>query len=196
MVTLSVGRLAYWLQQTNKPTNQHTNQPLFVGHNRPYDQPFSSGLIIELKSKYYAVISGHWKFMFKRIFRVSECADACICTKRAREKSTVMIIFRVSECVDACIYTKRAGEKSMVMIIFRVSECVDACIYTKWAREKSTKLTKLASCVLGHPKCFRRPKITCRHPTLQSRRGLASSNLDIGLYGNKKYRYIYVLNHK
>ena len=26
--------------------------------------------------------------------------------------------------------------------------------------------------------------------------GLASSNLDIGLYGNKKYRYIYVLNHK
>ena len=27
----------------------------------------------------------------------------------------------------------------------------------------------LASCVLGHPKCFRRPKTTYRHPTLQSR---------------------------
>ena len=90
------------------------------------------------------VISRHWKFMFKRIFRVSECVDACIYTKRAREKSTVMIIFRVSECADACIYTKRA-------------------------KEKSTKLTKLASCVLGHPKCFRQPKTTYRYPTLQSR---------------------------
>ena len=27
----------------------------------------------------------------------------------------------------------------------------------------------IASCVLGHPKCFRRPKTTYRHPTLQSR---------------------------
>ncbi len=132
--------------------------------------------------------------MFKRIFRVSECVDACIYTKRAREKSTVMIIFRVSECVDARIYTKRAREKSTVMIIFRVSECVDAriytkrakekstmmiifrvseCvdarIYTKRAREKSTKLTKLASCVLGRPKCFRRPKTTYLYPPLQSR---------------------------
>ena len=53
--------------------------------------------------------------------------------------------------------------------IFRVSECADACIYTKRAEEKSTKLTKFASCVLGHPKCFRRPKTTNRHPTLQSR---------------------------
>ena len=53
--------------------------------------------------------------------------------------------------------------------IFRVSECVDAHIYTKRTEEKSTKLTKLASCVLGHPKCFRRPKTTYRHPTLQSR---------------------------
>ena len=107
--------------------------------------------------------------MFKRIFRVSECVDAHIYTKRAREKSTVMIIFRVSECVDACIYTKRAREKSTVMIIFRVSECADAHIYTKRAKEKSTKLTKLASCVLGHPKCFRRPKTTYRYPILQSR---------------------------
>ena len=107
--------------------------------------------------------------MFKRIFRVSECVDACIYKKRAREKSTKMIIFRVSECVDACIYKKRAREKSTKMIIFRVSECVDACIYTKQAREKSTKLTKFASCVLGHPKCFRRPKTTYRYPTLQSR---------------------------
>jgi len=29
----------------------------------------------------------------------------------------------------------------------------------------------IASCVLGHPKCFRRPKTTYRHPTLQSRAG-------------------------
>ena len=27
----------------------------------------------------------------------------------------------------------------------------------------------IASCVLGHPKCFRRPKTTCRYSTLQSR---------------------------
>ena len=27
----------------------------------------------------------------------------------------------------------------------------------------------IASCVLGHPKCFRHPKTTYRHPTLQSR---------------------------
>ena len=27
----------------------------------------------------------------------------------------------------------------------------------------------IASCVLGHPKCFRRPKTTYRYPTLQSR---------------------------
>ena len=53
--------------------------------------------------------------------------------------------------------------------IFRVSECADACIYTKRAEEKSTKLTKFASCVLGHPKCFRRPKTTGRYSTLQSR---------------------------
>ena len=39
----------------------------------------------------------------------------------------------------------------------------------KRAREKSTKITMLASCVLRHPKCFRRPKTTYRYPTLQSR---------------------------
>ena len=111
--------LVGWFISYNKPTNQHTNQPLFVGHNRPYDQPFPNGLIIELKRRVCLIIFRHWKFMFKRIFRVSECADACI--------------------------------------------------YTKRAKEKSTKLTKLASCVLGHPKCFRRPKTTYRHPTLQSR---------------------------
>ena len=83
---------------------------LSVGHNRPYDQPFPNVLINELESKYYAVISRRWKFMFKRIFRVSECADACICTKRAEEKSTVMIIFRLSERVDAYIHTPRARE--------------------------------------------------------------------------------------
>ena len=27
----------------------------------------------------------------------------------------------------------------------------------------------IASCVLGHPKCFRQPKTTCRYPPLQSR---------------------------
>lgn len=30
----------------------------------------------------------------------------------------------------------------------------------------------IASCVLGRPKCFRRPKTTYRHPTLQSREDL------------------------
>ena len=50
----------------SRPTNQHTNQPLFLGHNRPYDQHHSNRLIIEQKSKYYAVISRHWKFMFKQ----------------------------------------------------------------------------------------------------------------------------------
>ena len=32
--------------------------------------------------------------------------------------------------------------------------------------------TNIASCVLGHPKCFRRPKTTYRYPTLQSREDL------------------------
>ena len=32
--------------------------------------------------------------------------------------------------------------------------------------------TNIASCVLGHPKCFRRPKTTYRYPTLQSRADL------------------------
>ena len=49
---------------------------------------------------------------------------------------------------------------------------IKTCIYTKRAREKSTKLTKFASCVLGHPKCFRHPKTTYRYPTLQSRADL------------------------
>ena len=62
--------LVGWLIGCNKPTNQHTNQPLFVGHNRPYDQHHSNRLIIELKSKYYAVISSVWKFMFKRTQQV------------------------------------------------------------------------------------------------------------------------------
>ena len=30
----------------------------------------------------------------------------------------------------------------------------------------------IASCVLGHPKCFQRPKTTCRYPTLQSRKDM------------------------
>ena len=30
----------------------------------------------------------------------------------------------------------------------------------------------MASCVLGRPKCFRRPKTTCRYPTLQRREDL------------------------
>ena len=122
MVAWSYGHIVGWLIEYNKSTSQHTNQPLFVGHNRPYDQPFPNRLFIELKRRECVIISRHWKFMFKRIFRVSECADACICTKRAKEKST--------------------------------------------------KLTKLASCVLGHPKCFRCPKTTYRYPTLQSRADL------------------------
>ena len=66
LVVWSHCRLVGWLIVYNKPTNQHTNQPLFVGHNRPYDQTFPNRLFIELKSKYYAVIFRHWKFMFKR----------------------------------------------------------------------------------------------------------------------------------
>ena len=40
----------------------------------------------------------------------------------------------------------------------------------------------IASCVLGHPKCFRRPKTTYRHPTLQSR-------VDIMLLYYKFFRF-------
>ena len=57
-------------------------------------------------------------------------------------------------------------------LVLRISEGADARIYTKRAREKTTKLTKLASCVLGHPKSFRRPKTTYRYPTIQSREDL------------------------
>ena len=81
-------------------------------------------------------------------------------------------------------------------LVLRVSECADARIYTKRAREKSTKLTKLASCVLGTRNVFGIPKLPVGIPPSKVGGGLASSNSDIGLYGNKKYRYIYVLNHK
>ena len=42
----------------------------------------------------------------------------------------------------------------------------------------------IASCVLGHPKCFRRPKTTYRHPTLQSRE-------DLMLFACKDIRFTY-----
>ena len=34
---------------------------------------------------------------------------------------------------------------------------------------KINEVNLIASCVLGHPKCFWRPKTTYRYPTLQSR---------------------------
>ncbi len=40
-------------------------------------------------------------------------------------------------------------------------------MYTASER-KINEVNLIASCVLGHPKCFRRPKTTYRHPTLQS----------------------------
>ena len=119
MVIWSHCLLVGWLIGYNKPTNQHTNQPLFVGHNRPYDQHHSNRLIIELKRRECVIISRHWKCMFKRIFRVSECADAW--------------------------HMHKASER------------------------KINEVNLIASCVLGRPKCFRRPKTTYRHPTLQSR---------------------------
>ena len=39
----------------------------------------------------------------------------------------------------------------------------------KTSGRKINEVNLTASCVLGHPKCFRRPKTTCRYPTLQSR---------------------------
>ena len=42
----------------------------------------------------------------------------------------------------------------------------------------------IASCVLGRPKCFRRPKTTYRHPTLQSR-------VDLMLFRCKDIRFMY-----
>ena len=42
----------------------------------------------------------------------------------------------------------------------------------------------IASCVLGRPKCFRRPKTTYRHPTLQSR-------ADLMLFACKDIRFTY-----
>ena len=47
----------------------------------------------------------------------------------------------------------------------------------------------IASCVLGHPKCFRRPKTTYRHPTLQSRIEDRFHNSDMLItYQNKFYK--------
>ena len=71
-------------------------------------------------------------------------------------------------------------------LVLRISECADARIYTKRAREKSTKLTKLASCVLGRPKYFRRPKTTYRYPILQSR-------VDLMFLYCKYFHFIYKL---
>ena len=47
----------------------------------------------------------------------------------------------------------------------------------------------IASCVLGHPKCFRRPKTTYRYPTLQSRIEDRFHNSDMLItYQNKFYK--------
>ena len=44
--------------------------------------------------------------------------------------------------------------------------------YTHREREKINEVNLIASCVLGHPKCSRHPKTTCRYPTLRSRADL------------------------
>ena len=44
------------------------------------------------------------------------------------------------------------------------------CLHMHKANErKINEVNLIASCVLGHPKCFRCPKTTYRYPTLQSR---------------------------
>ena len=110
--------LVGWLIGHNKPTNQHTNQPLFVGPNRPYDQPLSNRLIIELKCR------GCNNFQCLEIY-----VQANFSIKRAYR----------------CLHIHTASVR------------------------KINEVNLIASCVLGHPKYFRRPQTTCRHPTLQSR---------------------------
>ena len=39
----------------------------------------------------------------------------------------------------------------------------------KASERKINEVNLIASCVWGHPKCFRLPKTTYRHPSLQSR---------------------------
>ena len=50
------------------------------------------------------------------------------------------------------------------------SKRVCRCLHMyKASGRKINKVNLIASCVLGHPKCFRRPKTTYRYPTLQIR---------------------------
>ena len=50
------------------------------------------------------------------------------------------------------------------------SKRVCRCLHIHKASErKINEVNLIASCVLGHPKCFRHPKTTYLHPTLQSR---------------------------
>ena len=43
----------------------------------------------------------------------------------------------------------------------------------------------IASCVLGRPKCFRRPKTTYRYPTLQSRADMMLYNKALSINATK-----------
>jgi hypothetical protein len=71
------------------------------------------------------------------------------------------------------------------------------CLHIHKASErKINEVNKVRKLCFGVPEMFSASQNYLPVSNLQSRRGLASSNLDIGLYGNKKYRYIYVLNHK
>ena len=50
------------------------------------------------------------------------------------------------------------------------SKRVCRCLHIhKASGRKINEVNLIASCVLGSPKCFRRPKTTYRHPILQSR---------------------------
>ena len=75
-----------------------------------------------------------------------------------------------SKRVCRCLHMHKASERKINgddnFSIKRACRCLH--IHTASVR-KINEVNLIASCVLGHPKCFRRPKTTYRHPTLQSR---------------------------
>ena len=67
------------------------------------------------------------------------------------------------------------------------SKRVCKCLHIhKTNGRKINEVNLIASCVLGHPKCFRQPQTTYRYPTLQSR-------VDIIFYIANNSRYVQVL---
>jgi hypothetical protein len=74
-----------------------------------------------------------------------------------------------SKRVCRCLHMHKASGRKINGDDNFSSKRVCRCLHMhKASGRKINKVNLIASCVLGHPKCFRRPKTTCRYSPLQS----------------------------